>query len=214
MKKTRMPRDSIRAANGIALRHVATVRTTPEERAEARRILVAQRQATRKTENEQYLLLPNVTAFLSTLADTEGADYDFKYGAVRGRRNDHWRITDFSLPPGLGSDGHTTASGRYQITIDTYRDVGVTAMGLTDFTHHSQDLMAVEILRQVHAIDDIVAGNMSDGVHKAAGRWESLPMGPGQANRPLHGRPSHQPYTPYPEVISTYQGYGGTLAGQ
>jgi hypothetical protein len=83
-------------------------------------------------------------------------------------------------------------------------------MGLSDFTPHTQDLTAIEILRSVRAIDSLVNGDINDAIRKASGQWESLPMGPGQANRPLNGHPSGQPYMPYDDVLTTYKKFGGT----
>jgi hypothetical protein len=72
---------------------------------------------------------------------------------------------------------------------------------------HTQDLTAIEILRSVRAIDSLVNGDINDAIRK---QWESLPMGPGQANRPLNGHPSGQPYMPYDDVLTTYKKFGGT----
>jgi len=48
----------------------------------------------------------------------------------------------------------------------------------------AQDLTPIEILRKVRAIDSIEDGDIQDAIHKASGRWEALPLGPSQANRP------------------------------
>lgn len=37
-------------------------------------------------ENRQHLEDPNVRAFLKAIADAEGGDYDFRYGAVKGKK--------------------------------------------------------------------------------------------------------------------------------
>ncbi|WP_371875104.1 PAAR domain-containing protein [Duganella vulcania] len=50
--------------------------------------------------------------------------YDFKYGAIKGKRNDPWRFADFSTHPGPGYDGVTTAAGMYQINKQTWQDHG------------------------------------------------------------------------------------------
>jgi hypothetical protein len=114
------------------------------------------------------------------------------------------------MHPGAGHGGTITASGRYQITKPTWKLQCIEAMGLSDFTPHTQDLTAVEILRIVHAIDPLVEGDFETATRKAAGRREALPLGPGQANRPLNGHPSGQLYMPYDEVVTTYKKFGGT----
>jgi hypothetical protein len=62
------------------------VTTTPKESAEAKAIRVAQEKHTRLEENQAYLAHPNVAAFLKAIAEAEGGGYDFKYGAVKGKR--------------------------------------------------------------------------------------------------------------------------------
>ena len=100
----------------------------------------------RRAANEAHLSHPNVAAFLKAIAAAEGGGYDFKYGALRGRENDRWRFSDMSTHPGPGIDGKSTAAGMYQITRPTWRHHGA-KLGLTDFSPRTQDLIAVEILR-------------------------------------------------------------------
>ena len=108
-----------------------------------------------------------MAAFLKAIGEAEGGGYDFKYGAVKGKRNDPWRFTDTSTHPGPGFGGKTTAAGMYQITIDTWRDHGG-KMGLTDFTPTTQDLIAVEMLRSLGVIDNIEAGDIAGAMPQAA----------------------------------------------
>lgn len=56
----------------------------------------ATHEARRLLENRERLRHPNMQAFLKAIALAEGGDYDFRYGAVRGRRNDPWRFSDYS----------------------------------------------------------------------------------------------------------------------
>jgi muramidase (phage lysozyme) len=203
---------TIISPSGKILRHVATHRTTVKSDGSIKVIKIKASQATRLAENEEYLKNKNVKAFLDTIAKSEGGDYQAKFGFgwAPGWKRGEWTFTDDSTHPGAGYGGSTTASGRYQITIVTWNVECVAAMGLSDFTPHTQDLIAVEILRSVHAIDPLVNGDINDVIPKAARRWESLPLGPGMANRPLNGGPSGQPYMPYDEVLTTYGSFGGT----
>lgn len=194
--------------NGKKMSPRLTRAVTPIKDTTAKTMLLSVKQEKRRAENEEYLKNKNVKAFLDTLAKAEGGDYHAKYGFGWARGN--WAFTDESTHPGAGFGGKTTASGRYQITIASWRDNCITAMGLSDFSPKTQDLTAIEILRKVRAIDPIVNGDIQDAIHKASGRWEALPLGPGQANRPLGGHPSGQPYTPYEEVVTNYKSFGGT----
>jgi len=93
----------------------------------------------------------------------------------------------------------------YQINIATWREY-TEKMALTDFSPHTQDLIAVDILRTLGAIDKIIAGDIPGAMPKAATRWASLPEGPGKKN---HYPP--QPYTEYPEFLANYKSAGGTV---
>jgi muramidase (phage lysozyme) len=181
---------TITSPTGRTLRHQARATTTPKESAEAKAIRVALEKNTRLEENKVYLADPNVAAYLKAIAASEGGGYDFKYGAVKGKKNDPWRFTDTSTHPGAGFGGRTTAAGMYQITVDTWRQFGG-KMGLTDFTPNTQDLIAVDMLRTIGVIDKIKVGDVAGAMPKAALKWAALPEGPGLAN--------HYPPQPYVE---------------
>ena len=138
---------TITSPSGRVLQHRATRTTTPLEDAEAKAVRITLSKEQRLAENGEYLKNANVQAFLRAIADAEGGGYDFKYGAVKGKRNDPWRFTDFSTHPGPGHGGVTTAAGMYQINRVTWQDHGERRMGLTDFTAKTQDLIAVSMLR-------------------------------------------------------------------
>jgi muramidase (phage lysozyme) len=194
----------IKSPSGRLMRHQAKVTTTPKESSEAKAIRVAQERNERLEENQAYLAHPNVAAYLKAIGAAEGGGYDFKYGAVKGKKNDPWRFTDTSTHPGPGFGGKTTAAGMYQITIDTWRQFGG-KMGLTDFSPNTQDLIAVEMLRSIGVIDKIKAGDVAGAMPKAALKWAALPEGPGLAN---HYPP--QPYVEYSEFLAAYKAAGGT----
>ncbi len=158
--------------------------------------------------NAAYLANPNVAAFLKAIAEAEGGAYDFKYGALKGRRNDPWRFTDTSTHPGPGIDGKTTAAGMYQITRPTWEHHGG-KLGLDDFSPRTQDLIAVEILRSLGVIHAIEEGNIMEVMPKVARIWAALPKGPGQAN--------HYPaqrYVGFALFLATYCANGGVVAWQ
>lgn len=196
--------ETVTSPSGKILKRRATKTTTPKESREAKIVRITQEHSTRLAENEALLADVNVAAFLRAIADAEGGGYDFKYGAVKGKRNDPWRFSDFSTHPGPGWGGRLTAAGMYQITVDTWRQHGG-AMGLTDFSPKTQDLIAVELLRSVGVADKIVSGDVAGAMGPAAAKWSSLPMGPGLGNR----YPA-QPFVKYEAFYQSYKTAGGS----
>jgi muramidase (phage lysozyme) len=195
---------SLKSPSGKALALRASRTTTPSEDSDAKAIKIKRNREQVLAENRELLKNANVQAFLKAIADAEGGDYDFKYGAVRGRKNDPWRFTDYSTHPGPGSGGVTTAAGMYQITKATWEDHGGRRMGLTDFTPETQDLIAVSILRHSGAIEKIQAGDIQSGLERASHQWAALPMGRGQRGR------YNQPYVEFARFESSYKAAGGS----
>lgn len=198
-----MTTQTVISPSGRTLSKRGAKTTTPKEDGEAKIFRIAQEREKRLAENQALLADSNVSAFLKAIAEAEGGGYDFKYGAIKGKRDDPWRFTDFSTHPGAGAGGKTTAAGMYQITIDTWRQHGG-KMGLTDFSPKSQDLMAIELLRSVGAMEKIQAGDVAGAIKPAANKWAALPMGPGVGNR----YPA-QPYMKYEDFLSSYHLAGG-----
>ncbi|WP_239700901.1 glycoside hydrolase family protein [Massilia sp. 9096] len=194
---------AINSPSGRVLHHRATRTTTPREDAEAKVVRIKLSKERRLAENRKYLQNPNIYAFLKAIAEAEGGGYDFKYGAVKGKKNDPWRFTDYSTHPGPGFGGKTTAAGMYQENIDTWREMGGN-MGLTDFTPETQDLIAIEILRVIKAIDSIQSGDINAALSKASRRWSSLPQGKGKS-----GYYPNQPSVSFDAFESNYKRLGG-----
>lgn len=199
-----MATETITSPSGKTLVLRTALTTTRRESAEAKIIRVKLKQSTRLAENEALLTDRNIAAFLKAIAEAEGGGYDFKYGAVKGKRNDPWRFSDFSTHPGPGYGGSTTAAGMYQITIATWRNHGG-KMGLTDFSPKTQDLLAVEILRSLGIIERIKSGDIAGVMRPTARIWAAVPLGPGLRN----AHPG-QPFVSYEEFIRNYQAAGGT----
>lgn len=195
---------TVTSPSGRTLHHRATRRTTPREDSEAKEVRIKATREQRVAENKEYLKNANVQAFLKAIGEAEGGGYDFKFGAVKGRKNDPWRFTDFSTHPGPGKGGVTTAAGLYQITKPTWNDHGENGMGLTDFTPDTQDLIAVSILRRRGVIEKIEEGDIEAGVSQASRQWAALPMGRGQAGR------YEQPYVKFEHFEEVYKSAGGT----
>lgn len=131
---------------------------------------------------------PNVAAFLDTLATSEGTStspatkckgYDV---VVTGMDGQPEVFTDFSQHPFVGrpsklinSKGLTSnAAGRYQF-MGRYWLSYKQQLNLPDFGPHSQDLWAVQLLRECGAIPMIEAGKFADAIQACRSRWASLP---------------------------------------
>lgn len=102
---------------------------------------------------------------------------------------------------GLGSGCKSTAAGKYQITVSTWRPLK-TQLKLGDFSPASQDAAARELLRQVGALDLIRRGDLVGALAAARRTWASLP-GAGYAGQGM--RTSGQ-------MVTAYLNAGGSLA--
>jgi uncharacterized Zn-binding protein involved in type VI secretion len=188
------------------LHQQATTNATPRESAEEKAIRIDMRRARYRDENSEYLKNKNVQAFLKAVAEAEGGGYDFKFGAVKGRKNDPWRFGDYSTHPGPGKGGVMTAAGMYQITKATWTDHGNQRMGLTDFSPDTQDLIAVSIIRGGAVIDKLIAGDIEAVLLKTSVQWAALPMGRGKP-----GRYPGQHYVEFEKFVAMYKAAGGAF---
>jgi len=68
----------------------------------------------------------------------------------------------------------SSAAGRYQI-LARYYDYYKEVLKLPDFSPASQDAIALHLIKECRAIEDIEAGRFSEAVKKCRGRWASLP---------------------------------------
>lgn len=134
----------------------------------------------------------NVRAFLDMLAWSEGTDngrqptgdrgYDVIVGGqlFRGYA-DHPRVL-VDLPK-LGIQ--STAAGRYQL-LRRYYDAYRKTLGLRDFSPLSQDLIALQQIRERKALPLIQAGKIVEAIAKVRNIWASLPgAGYGQHEQKL-----------------------------
>jgi muramidase (phage lysozyme) len=146
----------------------------------------------RRARYEKFLQHPNAQAFLSTIADAEGATYDSLSGDLPDKRKN---FTDYSRFPSAGP-----ASGRYQILKGTYGDASK-ALGLSDFSPHTQDLMAMYLIDQKGALEPLLRGDLDAVLPRVAPVWASLPQGKGVLDV---NRYRGQPYKRYDDVRSIY----------
>ena len=114
---------------------------------------------------------PNVKAFLDTLANVEsGGQYNVSVGGAK--------FSDMSKHPEmynaeLGSD----AAGRYQFISTTFKPIAQ-RLGLNDFSPKSQDLAAVQYLKDLGVLDEIMTGDkakIEDVIRRLKGsKWTGL----------------------------------------
>lgn len=190
--------------SGAVLHHRARRSTTPAEEAEAKAVRIRLEKACRLDENRVYLKHPNIRAFLRAMCYCLGGGVDFLDGAIRGRRNDPWRFTDFSTHPGAGHDGIGTAAGLYRITRATWEEQGA-RMGLTDFSAETQELIAVEVLRSLGVLGKIQAGDIAASLVAASACWPGLPRTPGSQGR------FEMPDAAYGGFMDKYTECGGAI---
>lgn len=149
----------------------------------------------------------NVCAFLSMLAWSEGTDngrqptndrgYDVLVGGglFRGYA-DHPRVL-VDLPR---LKIQSTAAGRYQL-LRRYYDAYKKTLGLKDFSPLSQDLIALQQIRERRALPLIQAGKIEEAIKAVRKTWASLPgAGYGQHEQKLA------------DLLAVYRKAGGTVA--
>lgn len=122
----------------------------------------------------------NVLAFLDMLAWSEGTSnspttLDDGYDQLVGRTRfagyaDHPR--KLVRLPKLNIS--STAAGRYQV-LQRYFDAYKQQLHLADFSPVNQDRIALQQIKEQHALDDIKAGRLAAAVEKCRNIWASLP---------------------------------------
>lgn len=150
----------------------------------------------RRTKTRTPGLHPNVAAFLDMIAVAEGTacigddGYNVIIGSTAARPD---LFHDYRTHPNKlvafrysnGAQGHSTAAGRYQI-LHRYAVHYMRQLGLPDFSPESQDAIALQLIRECRAMDDITAGRLDEAVRKCRSRWASLPgAGYGQHEQPM-----------------------------
>jgi lysozyme len=94
----------------------------------------------------------------------------------------------------------STAAGRYQI-LARYFDIYKGRLGLTDFSPASQDAIALQMIGECHALDDIDLGLLATAIGKCRSRWASLP-----------GAGYGQHENDFAELAAAYRRAGGVIA--
>jgi muramidase (phage lysozyme) len=79
----------------------------------------------------------------------------------------------------------STAAGRYQVLSKIYYHYK-RQLSLPDFSPASQDLIAMQLIRECRAVDAINAGLFDQAVYKVRSRWASMPgAGYGQPEKQM-----------------------------
>lgn len=149
----------------------------------------------------------NVCAFLDMLAWSEiGASLlaasDDGYNVLVGATASRPLLFDsYATHPNIYNERmNSTAAGRYQQLHrywPYYRDL----LHLPDFGPVSQDRLAIQLIREQHAFDDVVTGHLVDAIGNVSNIWASLPgAGYGQHEQHIEG------------LRAAYLAAGGTLA--
>lgn len=145
---------------------------------------------------------PNLKAFLDMIAVSEGTagkgndGYNVVVGgSLFNSYDDHPRKLIW-IRPGLAS----TAAGRYQL-LKRYYDAYKKQLNLPNFSPLSQDLIAIQQIRERGALQDIEKGYINIAIDKVKNIWASLPgAGYGQHENKID------------KLIAAYKDAGGTVA--
>jgi lysozyme len=141
----------------------------------------------RKEQKTNMEITKNRKAFLDMIASSEGTRGrgDDGYNVIVGggffySYDDHPRRL-VRLNPKLSS----TAAGRYQL-LSRYFNPYKSLLNLKDFSPASQDLIALQQIRECHALDDVDTGRFNEAIKKCSRIWASLPgAGYGQREHTL-----------------------------
>lgn len=130
------------------------------------------------------MMHPQVKAFLDMIAwselgeellDLSDNGYNVIVGSTPSRPilfhdySDHPRRL-ITIRHGLKS----SAAGRYQILARIY-DAYRQPLRLRNFGHDAQDKIAIKLITECDATDDIIHGEIKEAIAKCASRWASFP---------------------------------------
>jgi len=148
----------------------------------------------------------NVVAFLDMLAWSEGTDNgrqptnDHGYDVVVGGGLFHGYADHPRRLVRLSAKLSSTAAGRYQL-LQRYWDAYRKTLRLPDFSPLSQDLVALQQIRERRALPLIQTGHIRAAVAKVSNIWASLPgAGYGQHEHAMD------------DLLAAYRRAGGQIA--
>lgn len=146
----------------------------------------------------------NVQAFLRTIRMSEGTAEHDGYSYLFGSSpNNNRRFIDFSKHPNIrepfGNDNFSTAAGAYQILYRVWASIQQ-KYNLPDFSPHSQDIAACELISEKDVLQKLMDGDFADVLQACSGIWASLPNN-------NYGQPEHSVAT----ITNWYTQNGGTI---
>ncbi len=127
-------------------------------------------------DNDDNIERDRVKAFLDTIATAEGTassdGYHTQYtGTKFDSLSDHPR--EMRCGRRYGKKLCSDAAGRYQFLSTTW-DRFAKKFRITDFSPQNQDFVAVELIREKGALEDIEAGRLEPAIRKLAYIWPSF----------------------------------------
>ena len=126
---------------------------------------------------------PNLAAFLDAIAWSEigpallaNPATDNGYKIMVGSTPDHpILIPSYITHPRVHNAAlNSDAAGRYQF-LGRYWPAYKLQLSLPDFGPESQDKWCVQLIKECHALDDVLTGHFTVAVAKCSSRWASLP---------------------------------------
>lgn len=127
----------------------------------------------------------NVLAFLNVIGQAEGTSTsrytkDDGYDIIVDGLNSPHTFSDYSKHPGVlvtvnRAGLQSTAAGRYQV-LKRYWTIYRDLLRLPDFGPVSQDRIAIRLISEQHALDDVKKGRLTSAITKCANIWASFPM--------------------------------------
>lgn len=155
------------------------------------------------TKNERaFMDMIKVSEGTSTNKYTKNGGYDVIVNGIGGEPK---IFTDYSKHPNVlvtvNNKGlKSTAAGAYQILYRYWKHYKE-QLNLKGFYPEDQDAIAMQLIKECKARDDINAGRIESAISKCRSRWASLP-GAG------YGQFEHKMDT----LVSAYKKAGGTVA--
>lgn len=121
-------------------------------------------------------MTPNQKAFLDMIAVSEGTYHlgDNGYNVLVGGTLFNGYADHPRQVVRLSATLSSSAAGRYQL-LARYFDAYKRQLCLNDFSPASQDLIAIQQIRESRALADIEVGQFESAVAKCAHIWASLP---------------------------------------
>lgn len=149
-----------------------------------------------------FLTLLSISEGTSTSKYTKDNGYDVIVNGIGGEPK---TFTEYSKHPNVlvtvNNKGlKSTAAGRYQVLYKYWLHYKK-QLGLKGFYPKDQDAIAIQLIKECKALDDINAGRIEQAITKCRSRWASLPgAGYGQFEHSMSN------------LVSTFKRLGGTVA--